>query len=107
MTPRRLAQTNGDRVQRVEDRLVLRYGPLLTIADVTEVLRYPSVQAVQKARLRGSLPIKMFRMPPRRGWFVSSHTLAVFLAAVELQSAGEGLFEQVRRPRQELMLGGG
>lgn len=89
MAPRRLAQTSGDRVRRVEDGLALRYGPLLTMADVSRVLRYPSVQAVQKARLRGSLPIKMFRMPPRRGWFVSSHSLAEFLVAVDLQSAGD------------------
>lgn len=90
MPTKRLAQTNGDRVQRVEDGLVLTYGPLLTMADVSKVLRYPSVQAVQKARLRGSLPIKMVRIPPRRGWFVSSRCLAEFLASVELQSAGEG-----------------
>lgn len=89
MAKGRLAQTSGDRARRVEDSLVLRYGPLLTIADVSEVLRYPSVQAVQKARLRGSLPVKMFRMPPRRGWFVSSHSLAEFLVAVDLQSADE------------------
>lgn len=90
MAKGRLAQTSGDRARRVEESLVSRYGPLLTLADVSEVLRYPSVQAVQKARLRGSLPVKMFRLPPRRGWFVSSQSVAEFLAAMDLQSAGEG-----------------
>lgn len=90
MTPRRLAQPSDDRVKQIEDGLVLRYGPLLTLADLSEVLRYPSVQSVQKARLRGSLPVQMFRIPPRRGWFSSTRGLAEFLAFVELQSASTG-----------------
>ena len=63
---------------------MLRYGPLLTTQEVAEVLRYRSPQAVLKARMRGSLPVPMTRLPSRRGWFMSSHGLAKYLAGVEL-----------------------
>ena len=88
MTPGRLQQQARDhRVQALEANLALRYGPLLTTQEVAEVLRYRSPQAVLKARMRGNLPVPMTRLPSRRGWFMSSHALAKYLAGVELLPA--------------------
>lgn len=85
MAPGRLQQqVLGDRVQALENNLLQRYGSLLTSVEVAEVLRYPSAQAVLKARMRGSLPVPMMRLPSRRSWFMSSHGLAKYLASVEL-----------------------
>lgn len=85
MAPGRLQQQARDhRIQALEANLVLRDGPLLTTQEVAEVLRYQSPQAVLKARTRGNLPVPMTRLPSRRGWFMSSHGLAKFLASVEL-----------------------
>lgn len=79
-------QVHGERVQALEANLVKRYGPLLTTQEVAEVLRFRSPQAVLKARTRGNLPVPMTRLPSRRGWFMSSHGLAKYLADVELFS---------------------
>jgi hypothetical protein len=68
-----------------EHELVLsdRYGSLLTLADLATILRYPSVQAVRQARLRGCLPVDVFQLPGRRGWFASAQSVARLLAELE------------------------
>jgi len=60
-----------------------RFGELLTLKDLAVVLRYPSVAAVRKARLRGQLPIKLVQLPPRRGWFATPETVAEFLDGLD------------------------
>ncbi len=57
-----------------------RYGELLTLADIAEVLRYPSQQAVRRAHARGLLPLELVRFPGRRrGWFATARTVAALL----------------------------
>jgi len=63
--------------------LTQRYGQLLTLEEVAEVLRYPSAQAARKAHNRGQLPIRMFRIGPRRGLFASAGALADYLSRLE------------------------
>lgn len=63
-----------------------RYGHLLTLEDVGQVLRYPTSFAVRKARIRGSLPIAMVRIPQRRNWFATARRVAEFLAKLDLEA---------------------
>ena len=70
-------------VKEHERALSDRYGSLLTLADLAFVLHYPSVHAVRQARLRGCLPVNVFQMPGRRGWFASAKSVACLLAQLE------------------------
>lgn len=70
-------------VQRIEDGLREDFGALLTQTDLARLLRYPTVQAVRKARARGNLAIPMFQLPMRRGWFATARAVAEFLARLE------------------------
>jgi hypothetical protein len=73
-----------------ERELRARYGALLTLEDVGQVLRYPSSYAVRKARVRGSLPLPMVRIPQRRNWFVTARRVAEFLARLDLEADTAG-----------------
>lgn len=70
--------------------LLDRYGSLLTLADVAKVFRYPTVQAARKARVRGSLPVTMSRIPPRRGWFATATDVAEALSRLDQSGRDEG-----------------
>jgi len=72
-----------------ERALVGRYGDILTLADIAHVLRYPSLQAAQKARLRGTLPVPMSKMPLRRQWFATARKVAEVLTRFEEQGCSE------------------
>lgn len=62
-----------------EDALREKYGEFLTLEDLAPLLRYPSVGAVRKARMRGQLPIPVIRLQHRRGWFATPRAVAEFL----------------------------
>jgi hypothetical protein len=70
-------------IKEHERALSDRYGSLLSLADIAFVLHYSSVQAVRQARLRGRLPVDVFQMPGRRGWFASARSVARLLAHLE------------------------
>jgi hypothetical protein len=72
-----------------ERALIARYGEILTLADIATVLRYPSLQAVQKARIRGKLPVPMTRMAQRCQWFVSARKVAEVLTRLDEQGCSE------------------
>jgi hypothetical protein len=78
-----LQATVEQSAQRIEDELREDFGALLTQADLARLLRYPTVQAVRKARARGNLAIPMFQLPMRRGWFATARAVAEFLAILE------------------------
>jgi len=49
--------------------LYLPRTPIMTGADTARILGYPTTAALYKAHHRGRLPIQLFKMPGRRGWF--------------------------------------
>lgn len=55
-----------------EERILDRYGELLTAADVAEVFRYSSAAAVRQAHAAGRLPVLLRQFANRRGWFASA-----------------------------------
>jgi hypothetical protein len=93
MTPKEL-----DHIYQLEAELSRRYGALLNQADLAILLRYPSVQAIQKARARGDLGIPMIKIPPRRGWYATARAVAEFLAGIERFSSHSGAPRKDGRP---------
>jgi hypothetical protein len=56
--------------------------PILTAAETARVLGYPSTGALAKARQAGRLPIEMFQVPGRRGWFAATSVVRTWLQSV-------------------------
>jgi len=79
-----------------EQLLIERYGEILTLAEVAQVMRYPSAAALRKARARHRLPFELFKLPNRRGWFVTARTLASALSKMD-----DSLGDTGTRPIQE------
>lgn len=71
-----------------EQELSHRYGEILTLADIAKVLRFPSTQAVLKARGRGRLPIQLVKLPNRRGWFATARSVAKLLDNLDSVEGG-------------------
>ena len=71
------------RLARREAELRRKFGELLTLEDLAPLLRYASVGAVRKARMRGKLPIPVKSIPHRRGWFTTPRAVAEFLEGLE------------------------
>lgn len=67
-----------------ESDLLERYGELLTLAELANVFRYPSSQALLKARARGQLTLPLIKFPHRRGWFATARTVANYLDRIVL-----------------------
>lgn len=62
--------------------LLREYGGVLDTAATAQVMGYPSADALREARLQKRLPIEMFRIPHRRGWFASAESVARWLSSV-------------------------
>ena len=64
-------------------RLVECYGELMDSDALMRLFGCPSERALRRAAMRGALPIKVFRVPGRPGWFARTQTVAAWLATVE------------------------
>jgi hypothetical protein len=56
--------------------------PLIGASEMARLLGFPSTGALAKARQTGRLPIPMFQLPGRRGWFASTAAVKAFLEAM-------------------------
>lgn len=63
----------------IAEWLLREHGPLLDAAGTAKALGFRSVDALRQARQRGRLPITMFRLPDRRGWFAATLTVAAWI----------------------------
>ena len=80
-------------------RYLREYGDLLTLKDVAEIFRYPSIQAVRKAHVRGFLPVSLFKLPHRRELFASTLAAVAILnercdSVTEVDAAGQTRTEE-------------
>lgn len=73
----------------VED--FLPRSPILSAAETARVMGFPSAEALTKARQTGRLPIPMFKLPGRRGWFAARHVVKAWLehALINSDSSSE------------------
>ena len=53
-----------------------RYGEILSLDQVAEFYRYPSIQAVRKAYQRGRLPVALHKFPGKAGFFAKATDIA-------------------------------
>jgi hypothetical protein len=60
--------------------------PLISASETARLLGYPSTGALAKARQTGRLPIAMFQVPGRRGWFAATQTVRAWLESLLLPS---------------------
>lgn len=72
------------------EALLRRYGEILTLAELGEVLRFPSHQATCKARRQGRIPIRTFQVPHRRGWFATAADVATYMSSFAAEGTEEG-----------------
>jgi hypothetical protein len=82
-------RSKAEKLEQYEEWLQRDYGGLLRLEDLAQVLHYPSVQAVRQARYRGRLPVEVFRISARRGWFATSQAVAGLLAAADEDGCGQ------------------
>jgi hypothetical protein len=62
-----------------KERLFRQYGELVSADELARLLKFPTADALRKAHERGQLPIRMIRMPGRRGFFASTLAVARFI----------------------------
>ena len=60
-------------------RLIDRYGELVGGPDLARELGMRTADALRSAIRRGRLPIRAFQITGRRGWYVRTCDLAMFL----------------------------
>lgn len=82
-----LSETPGPR--QVERELLARFGEVLHGRDVAPLLGYRSARAFARAAEAGFLPVPIFRMAGRRGWFARTRELAAWLSGSERRRPAE------------------
>ena len=65
--------------RQLEVLLVREYGVVLPPADTARLLGYKSTDSLARARLRGRVPVRMFTIPGRRGWFAKTADVAAWI----------------------------
>lgn len=56
-------------------------SPILSASETARLMGFSTSAALAKARLAGRLPIEMFQLPGRRGWFASTQQVREWLEA--------------------------
>lgn len=64
------------------DELVRRHGWLIGSAALVKALAFPSPAAFRQAIHRGKLPVRVFRIPGRKGQFALTTEVAAWLLSV-------------------------
>lgn len=65
--------------QSITQSLADEHGPLMDAGVTAKVLGFKSADALRQARRDGRLPINMFRLPGRRGWWASTEAVINWL----------------------------
>lgn len=71
-------QFGGQGMRRLIDHASVRehtMSPIMTAEETSRWLGFQSVNALLRARKRGSLPVPMFQLPGRRGWFAATRAV--------------------------------
>lgn len=70
-------------LSRRAGELIGKYGELLTLEEVGEVLRFSSVDATRKAHQRKTLPVKVHKITGRQGLFATAIAVADYLDGLD------------------------
>ncbi len=61
--------------------LIRDWGYVVGSAGLRQALGFPTQAALRQAIARGAVPVKVFEIKGRKGWFALAHDLAGWLAA--------------------------
>jgi hypothetical protein len=67
--------------KRLLAMLLEDWGHIVGSAGLRQALGYPTQAALRAAITRGVLPVKVFEIEGRKGWYALAHDLAAWLAA--------------------------
>lgn len=59
--------------------IAARYGGLVQAKDLSRLLGFSSPAGLRRAHATGRLPIMLFRLPGRRGWFAHAAEVSAYL----------------------------
>lgn len=65
-------ERNSGKVSPAVRWLLCEHGPLLSSRTVAKILGFSNTDALRQARLQQRLPVQMFVIQGRRGWFAST-----------------------------------
>lgn len=60
-------------------RLLAQHGELMNGRAIQALLKYPSDRAFRRAVAAGTVPVPVFRMEGRRGWFARTDQVSAWL----------------------------
>lgn len=66
--------------KQLEDDLVERFGTLLGSSALAKTLGYSGVDALRQSIARATVPVPVFKLPNRKGYFAFSKDVANWLA---------------------------
>lgn len=66
----------------VAERLYLKYGELMRLNELSEVLRYPTPESLRKAIARGNVPVATIKINNRRELFVKTEKVIEYLQSL-------------------------
>ena len=64
----------------LEDDLVEHFGTILGSNALSKALGYSSVDALRQSIARATVPVPVFKLPNRKGYFAFSKDVAIWLA---------------------------
>lgn len=70
----------------LETVLTERYGLMLSSRVLWKLLGYPSADAWRKAIQRKTIPVPIFQIPERNGYFALSRDVAVWIAKARMSA---------------------
>lgn len=70
-----------DSATQIDLELYLPRTPVLSGPETARIMGFPTTEALYKARQAGRLPIELFRLPGRRGWFAATPAVRAWLEA--------------------------
>lgn len=65
------------------------YGGVVQAKDVSRLLSFSNPAALRRAHTTGRLPIRLFQLKGRRGWFAHAAEISAYLRAHSTPFAGE------------------
>lgn len=67
----------------IASELLARHGPLIGGVELAKILNFRNMAAFRQALRRGTVPIRVFELPGRRGKFALTHDLADWLVSLK------------------------
>lgn len=71
------------RINDLERTVIQKHGFLLTGEDLRRALGYGSLESLRQAIMRGTIPVRVFEVPGRRGKFATARDVARWLARLD------------------------